>query len=351
MTVRVIQWATGAMGRIVLRRLIEHPGFDVVGAFVFDEAKAGRDIGSLAGSADIGVVATSDRSAIMALDADVVVHAARINDDMTFHDDDIIGLLESGKNVITINGMSAPGWWGDERVAALAAAGRRGGSTVMPAGLNPGFAVEQLAVLATGLCTSVESIAVNEVVDTTVMRDPTYVFEVLGFGADPDAIDPNARGWLPAELLNPMYTEVLVAAAERLGVDLDRVDTDHRVFPAVRDLEVGAGSILAGTVARTCWRWHGVVGEQRFITLSIEWTMEPDAVVEVPTWHVEITGDPCVVVDLDLRKHPDDHRRTTAEQYALAGAVLNAIPSVMASAPGIAPSPLAVPWQRWRQDD
>ena len=51
--------------------------------------------------------------------------------------------------------------------------------------------------------------------------------------------------------------------------------------------------------------------------------MEPVTVAGAPTWHVEITGDPCVTVDLDLRKHQEDRRRTTAEQYALAGAVLD----------------------------
>lgn len=346
MTVRVVQWATGAMGRVVLRRLIEHPDYDVVGAFVFDDTKVGRDVGALAGSADIGVIATGDHDQILALDADVVVHAARIHGDAGHHDADIVRLLESGKNVITINGMSAPDWWGSERASALATAGRAGGSTLMPAGLNPGFAVEQLAVLVTGLCTSVESVVVSEVVDTTVMRDANYVFEILGFGGDPEEIDPNAPGWLPAQLLNPMYTEVLVAAARRMRVDLDRVDTEHRMVPATHDLEVGAGVIRTGTISRTCWRWHGVSRGRRFITLSIDWTMEPEAATGVPTWHVEVTGDPCVSLDLDLRKRPDDRRRTTAEQYALAGAVLNSIPVVLAAAPGIAPPPSTAPWCR-----
>ena len=348
MTTRVVQWATGAMGRTILRRMIEHPDLDVVGALVYDPAKAGRDIGSIARLHDVGVTATADPEAILSLDADVVVHAARLQAPYTHHDDDLMRMLESGKNVITINGHSAPGWWGSERLAGFAAAGRTGASTLMAAGLNPGFALEQLAVTATGLCTTVESIQVSEVVDTTMMTDPSYVFGLLGFGSDPGVIDPNADGWAPAELLGPMFTEVLATAASRLGVKLDRVETAHRMFGATRDLEVGAGPIAAGSVARTCWRWNGILADRTFVSLSIEWTMEPDVsgAHERPTWHVEVRGEPDVTIDVEIRKPSGDPRRTTAEQYALAGAVLNAIPAVLDAAPGVAATPLSTPWQR-----
>ncbi len=347
MRTRVVQWATGAMGRTILRRMIEHPDLAVVGGFVYDADKIGRDLGLIAGLEEIGVAATGDPHEIDALRADVVVHAARLQPPYTAHDETLIRLLRAGKNVITINGHSAPGWWGSERLATFAAAGRAGGATLVAAGLNPGFALEQLAVTATGLCSTVRSIDVSEVVDTTVMRDSTYVFDVLGFGADTDAVDPNAPGWAPAELLGPMYTEVLVATARRLGVELDRVETDHRMLAATRDLEVAVGTIRAGSVGRTCWRWNGIVGNRNLVSLAIEWTMEPElsGVAERPTWHVRISGDPDITLGVEISKPVGDTRRTTAEQYALAGAVLNAIPGVVAAPPGVAVTPLSTPWQ------
>lgn len=346
MTTRVVQWATGAMGRTILRRMIEHPDLTVVGGFVYDPGKVGRDLGAIAGLDDIGVLATGDPEEVFALEADTVVHAARLQFPYTHHDETLIRLLGSGKNVITINGHSAPGWWGSERLTAFEAAGRAGGATLVAAGLNPGFVFEQLAATATSVCTTVRAIEVSEVVDTTVMRDPSYVFDVLGFGTDPAAIDPNVPGWAPADLLGSMYTEVLAATASRLGVEIDRVDTDHRMIAATRDLDVGAGTITAGTVARTCWRWIGISNERPFVSLAIEWTMEPDGAAERPTWHVEISGDPDVTLDVEISKPSGDSRRSTAEQYALAGAVLNAIPGVMAAPPGVAATPLSTPWQR-----
>jgi hypothetical protein len=334
------------MGRTILRRLLEHPDVDVVGVLVYDPGKAGRDIGALAGLPAVGVAATDRPQGIFGLDADVVVHAARIQPPYGHHDDDIARLLRSGKNVLSINGHSAPGWWGTEHLARFDDAGRSGGATLMAAGLNPGFAFEKFAVVATGLCTSVSNVSVSEIVDTTVMRSPDYVFDVLGFGSEPGAIDPNGD-WPPAVLLSGMFSEVLAAAASRMGAVLDRIETEHLMHPATRDLEIGAGVIAAGRVARTNWRWHGVVDGARLLTLSIEWTMEPDVsgAAESPMWRIEIVGEPCVTLDVDLHRHPADQRRTTPEQYGVAGAVLNAIPHVLAAPPGVALPPMAAPWR------
>ena len=44
---RVVQWATGAMGRTALRRIIDHPDLELAGVYVYGAAKAGLDAGRL----------------------------------------------------------------------------------------------------------------------------------------------------------------------------------------------------------------------------------------------------------------------------------------------------------------
>src|SRR5262249_49753830 len=74
---RVIQWATGAVGTHALRALIEDPLFDLVGVFVHDPAKVGRDAGELAGlSIRTGIAATDDAERLIAADADCAVYTA-----------------------------------------------------------------------------------------------------------------------------------------------------------------------------------------------------------------------------------------------------------------------------------
>ena len=64
-------------------------------------AKVGVDAGALVGRPPTGVLATNDKAAILALDADVVFHAASKAFPENTNTDDIVALLESGKNVIT----------------------------------------------------------------------------------------------------------------------------------------------------------------------------------------------------------------------------------------------------------
>lgn len=342
---RVIQWATGGMGRNCLRAVIDHPAMDLVGVYVYDRAKAGRDAGEIARRPPTGVIATNNTEEILVLNADVVIHAARIAPPYGSHDAEILKLLASGKNVISINGYSCPRHWRDSRLAALEAACRSGGTTLLGAGLNPGFAGEQLAIVATGVCAVVDHIEVVESVDCVAVRNPDYVFGTLGFGSDPEAVDPNDPQWGPAAPLNGMYAEVLAAMAAHLGMTLDRVDTEHRVLPASTDLQVAAGRIPRGRVSHFNWRWRGIVGGVPRLTMSIHWYMESAHLDEPhpPLWRIHVRGQPGVRLSVNLEKRAGDTTPTSAEQIAVAGAVINAIPVVCAAPPGVMTRPLATP--------
>lgn len=347
MTYKVIQWATGAMGKTCLQAVIDHPAMELSGLYVYSDAKAGKDAGAIARRQPVGVAATADVDEILALDADVVIHCARISPPFGSHDAELVRLLESGKNVISINGHSDPGRWDSVRRAILAAACDKGNSTLMGAGLNPGFAAEQLAVVATGACSRVDRVDITEYVDCRAVKHPDYVFGSLGFGSDPATIDPNDAGWGPAALMNGMYSEVLSAMAARLGVDLQRVETEHRVFAAADDLEIAAGVIPQGRVSHVNWRWAGYVGGQRRLALSIHWFMEtmhlPNAAP--PLWDIDIVGQPCVHLKVEVEKHPEDESRVTAEQLGLAGAVINAIPVICEAPAGLFTRPVATPYR------
>jgi hypothetical protein len=332
------------MGKAVLRTVIDHPGTELAGVYTYSDRKAGRDAGELAGRPPTGVLATNDVAQILALDADVVVHAGRIGP-YGSHDADFIRLLESGKNVITINGYSHPAHWQADSTERLRAACETGGSTLMAAGLNPGFIAEQIATVATGVCASAEHIEITEAADATEVRDPAYLFGALGFGADPAAFDPNDTGRGPAVFLNGMYEETLAAVALRMGMDLERVETEHVVHPATGDIELPAGTVRRGTVSHTNWRWHGIAGGRRRLTMSIHWYVETAYLDDPrpPLWSVKVTGHPGIEIAVRLVKHPGDKSRMGAEQYAVAGQVINAIPYVVAAKPGLLTRPVATP--------
>ncbi|WP_328389611.1 dihydrodipicolinate reductase [Nocardia sp. NBC_00416] len=334
------------MGTASLRAVIDHPGTELVGLYVYSDHKAGRDAGALARRPETGVLATQSVEDILALEADVVIHSARLGPYGT-HDADIIRLLRSGKNVISINGYSRPQYWAGQRLAALESACAEGGTSLMSAGLNPGFVGEQLAVVASGLTNELEHLEIVESVDGRGVRQPEYLFGVLGFGADPATIDPNDPRWAPVAALNGMYEEAIGAIAFRLGLDLDRVETDHRIHAADHDIELRAGVVRKGTVSHTNWRWHGVVGDKRTLTISIHWYVDTAELerVDPPLWQVAVTGRPGLTISVDLHKHPEDKSRMSAEQYALAAAVVNSIPAVCDAPPGPVTRPVVTPFR------
>jgi hypothetical protein len=56
MTYRVVQWATGNVGRSAVEGIVAHPELELAGAWVHSESKAGRDVGEICGIAPLGVI-------------------------------------------------------------------------------------------------------------------------------------------------------------------------------------------------------------------------------------------------------------------------------------------------------
>jgi 2,4-diaminopentanoate dehydrogenase len=62
MSLRVIQWATGGVGRAAIQAIVSHPELELVGCWVHDPAKVGRDAGELAGLPPPRRPATNDEA-------------------------------------------------------------------------------------------------------------------------------------------------------------------------------------------------------------------------------------------------------------------------------------------------
>lgn len=333
--IRVIQWATGSMGRTCLRAVIDDPRFELVGLFVYGEAKAGRDAGDIARRPVTGVVATRAVEDILALDADVVLHCPMLSAPYDGHDADVRRLLESGKNVISINNYFEPLALGRAYAARMEASALAGGATLAGTGINPGWVAEAMAANAVALCLEHRHIISREIIDCTTIPNPDYVFGALGFGARPDAIDLSA-GPL-AKTFDGMFCQSVEGLARRIGLTLDGYESDHELSLARRNLAVTAGGIAEGTVAATTWRVHGLAGGRRRITHEVNWIMDPTdpAFAGRPHWEIEVDGSPGLKIAMDLVDTAPEGVRTKPEQFAVAAMVLGAIPRVVAAEPGL----------------
>ena len=128
---RVVVWATGGIGSIAIRAIQRRPNLDLVGVWVHSEEKDGKDAGELANGEPIGLTATNDADALIALKPDCVIYAASGPERDAIAIPDYVRLLEAGINVVTTSTTRLvnphayePAEWRDQLVAA-AKQGRR----------------------------------------------------------------------------------------------------------------------------------------------------------------------------------------------------------------------------------
>jgi 2,4-diaminopentanoate dehydrogenase len=171
---RVVQWATGNVGRCALRAILDRDVFELVGVHAFSPDKVGRDAGTLAGVAPVGVLATDDVGALIGTAPDCVIYTPHVVDYAL-----VERLLRTGINVVT-TGDFLTGTHHPEERAALEIAALEGGATFLGTGFEPGF-VNVVAGFLSGACRRVHSVKLVETLDCTgyPVRD---AWTVLGFG-------------------------------------------------------------------------------------------------------------------------------------------------------------------------
>jgi hypothetical protein len=107
--------------------------FDVVGVYAFSPDKVGRDAGTTAGVAPVGVLATDDIDAPVAATPDCVLYTPRIIDYPL-----VTRLLRAGINVVTTSTSSpASTIWRSGQLSRLPPL--HGGATFLGTGFEQGF--------------------------------------------------------------------------------------------------------------------------------------------------------------------------------------------------------------------
>lgn len=333
--IRVVQWATGAMGRTALRRVIDAPDLELAGVYVYGARKAGLDAGDLAKRDATGVAATNDRAAILALDADVVLHCPRITLPYEAMVEDVAALLESGKNVVSIAGFHWPDAHGEAYVARLRDAALRGGATLAGVGVNPGMVVERIALAATAMSQDLTRLSVFETVDASAMTSPEFVFGLMGLNSDPATSD--IREGPLATLYGTLFSEVLHFFAAELGGRVTAIEPDHRLTVAPREIATGAGPIAEGRIAATEWRWLARTDVGPELLLSILWTADPSLHGDerLGHWTIRLDGRPTIRLSLDIAEADPAMPPSRALTDATVAVAINAIPHVVAAPPGL----------------
>jgi 4-hydroxy-tetrahydrodipicolinate reductase len=331
MTYRVIQWTTGNVGRRTLRALIENPLYELVGIYARSADKVGRDAGELCGlDQQVGVRATDDIEALIALKPDACVFTPMWSDV-----DTTCRLLAAGINVVTTAAFITGLWMGEDKRAQLEAAAREGGATLYGSGVNPGFA-NIMAITSTQVCARVDQIRVTESADSTAYD--SWATEVkVGFGQK-----PGTPGLVEgAREATEVFSDAVEMMADALDVTLDEITYDIEYFTATADNELGYATIRAGEITAVDGRWRGRVDGRDVIVLRHRWLKGPNVEPGFELDHgylIEVDGLPGVRTHI---RHSPSADWNEPDYMGLGMIItgmpaLNAIPAVVAAAPGIA---------------
>jgi hypothetical protein len=332
MPYRVIQWATGNVGRAAVEGILAHPELELVGAYVTTPAKSGRDVGEICGLGRIGIRATDDVEAILALDADCVLYSP-----LLAQTDEVVRLLRSGKNVVTPVGWFYP--FRRPELAQLQAACAAGHSTLHGTGMHPGGFTERFPLTLSAMCLRVRHVRAEEFSDIRNYRAELVVREIMLFGKPPEeaAVSPML------DLLGDGFGQSIDMVAAGLGLELDAEKrSTHEMAVATRDVETPVGPILRGTVAAQRFTWQGTVRGEPVVTARVNWFMgdghlDPGWRLGGERFEVAIDGDPPISATFH-GIHPPELGKNLDRLPGLVGTAMhcvNAIPYVCAAPPGI----------------
>ena len=325
---RVIQWATGTVGKTALKHFIENPVIELVGVYVTNPEKVGKDAGELVDLPATGVIATNDVEKIIALKADCVLFSPQRQDvDM------VCRLLRSGKNVVSPAGPFLPNEWFKEAFDKIDAACREGGTSYHGCGIHPGFSGDILPLTLTRLMNRVDRVEVIEVIDK--LRNPMIYIEVMGFGRDPADLlaKPSRSPEAPRHFQQSMDT-----VAQGLGKKIEKVTTRLEVSAATEDIPYPNGVIKKGTVGGQHYEWTGWCEGAPLVVYHFYWTMgdklEPQWDNGDSCYRVVIHGDPPLELRLMGGVESDGRRPFHGLPWtALLGAT--AVPQVCDAEPGV----------------
>jgi hypothetical protein len=331
-TYRVIQWATGGVGKAAVEGVLLHPELELVGCWVHSEAKNGRDVGEILGLDAIGVNATNDSDAILAMDADCVVYSPLMP-----NPDEVAAILRSGKNVVTPVGWFYPG----ERDKPLEEAAQAGGATLHGTGINPGGITELLPLIFSALTSGVTYVRGEEFSDIRTYGAPDVVRWIMMFGGTPE----EAMGGPMLGLLSGGFKQSVRMIIDEMGFDpAAEIRTSQQVAVATAPIDSPIGVIEPGLVAGQRFQWDAVINGDVVVRVAVNWLMGEENLE--PAWNfgpagerfeVEVAGDPNAFVTIKGWQPETIEEGLVRNPGIVATAIhcVNSIPYVCRAAPGI----------------
>jgi 2,4-diaminopentanoate dehydrogenase len=316
--IRVLHYGLGPIGAGVVKQVAQRKGFKVVGAVDIDPAKAGRDLGQIAGLERTLRVKVSDdaRKAIKSSRPDVVVLCT--SSSMKKVMDQMETILRLNVPIVsTTEELAYPTKPNMRYARAIHVMAKKAKVAVLGTGVNPGFVMDALPIMLTGACERVDAIRVDRIQDARIRRLPFQ--QKIGAGLTREQFQRKVDD---ASVRHVGLTESVSMIADALGWKIDRV-TDE-IQPRIAT-ETVASEFLAVDPGYVCGIVQDGIGYRdgnAVVTLHMEAYLGAAESYDA----IEITGSPALKMKIAGGVHGD---------IATASMVVNSLPKILEAAPGL----------------
>ena len=316
--IKVLHYGLGPIGAAVVRQVATRPGFRIVGAVDIDPTKAGRDLADIAGvGRKLRIKISADaRKTIKATKPDVVVLCTLSSLKKVLPQMEEILKLKV-PIVSTTEELAYPTGANMKYARALHEMAKKAKVAVLGTGVNPGFTMDALPVMLTGVCERVDSIRVDRVQDARVRRLPFQ--QKIGTGLTREQFQKKVDD---SSVRHVGLAESVSMIADAMGWKLDKITDEIQPKMAT---ETVASEFLAVDAGYVCGIVQDGIGYQDgkpVITLHME------AYLGAPESYdaVEITGSPMIKSKIAGGVHGD---------VATASIAVNSIPKILRVTPGL----------------
>jgi 4-hydroxy-tetrahydrodipicolinate reductase len=287
---RVIAFGLGPIGSGIARVVAARADFQIVGAVDIDPNKAGKDVGQVIGlDRDLGVKVSNDAARTLKKKADVVVHST--GSVLIQVEPQLEEIIRSRHNIVsTCEELSQPWKHGlvAKRIDKLA---KKFGVTVLGTGINPGFMMDTLPILLTGVCQQVSCVRVRRVVDASKRRQPLQ--KKIGTGLTVDEFKTLAA---KKQIRHVGLAESVALIARALRWKLDHIEETIEPVVARQPVKTGYFDVATGRVTGVHQSGYGLRNGERVIELDLKMSVDAgDSVDEAwldgkPSIHSVIQG-------------------------------------------------------------
>lgn len=313
---RVVQFGLGPIGQACARLALQRSDLQVVGALDLHPDRVGHDLGTVLGMDAAGVTIRDDApEALAELKPDVVLHTT-----ISFLDrieDQLMTCIDAGAHVVS---SSEELFWPFARDEAFSrridAAAAARGVAVVGTGVNPGFVMDLFPVVLSGVCARVDRVDVSRSVDAGRRRGPLQKKVGAGLTEAEFLAKEEAGGFGHIGMI-----ESARALAAGLGWHDATFSETFGPHMATADHQTEHATVASGDVAGIHQTAEVQVDGETRATLTL--TMAVGATDED---RVSIAGDPPLEVVVEGGTFGDT---------ATVAAVVNAVPRVAASRPGL----------------